>query len=488
MCNFKNNSIKSQEKINNCFSNYFNKKINEKANIWRNLKYASTKTAELLLKSNREKEIKRGQRMLSCGSFINYGIDNDDFLKIAMYNNKQFEELYKAGSRLFNLEYETTIKSLEEISKLGEIQHKFKSAHFCKSKLCPICQWKKSLRKRAEAYQILPKIIKENKGIRFLFITLTIRNCEMEDLKITIKKLNDGLKEMLKDEKLKVVKGMIKALEITQGKSKENTAHPHFHLLLAVSSTYFKGCNYLTYDKWRRLWKKYIKIDYEPQIDIQAVKKDENIIRELIKTTLYIEKETIEEFDEKVFLEYSRQIDNTRMYEFTGIFREYRKKTTNNISKTKQTIDDETGETIDLDMLINSIVVEYLNNQYIYKYKDGIINKFIKIAQNHIKLIQAIEKAKEMGLIEEQKRLEKEESDEMLNIIKEFIKYNDKDKTIDKLRQKYKQYINRYYDLIHRCYNSRCERLRNYTSFQEVELFNRKREALLQFIKRNCVE
>lgn len=487
MCNFKTNSTKSQEKINNYFYNDFNKSINEKANIWHNLKSASVKTAKLLLNSDREKEVKRGQRMLSCGSFINYGIDNDDFLKIAMYNNEQFEKLYKTGSTLFNLEYETTIKSLEEMGKLGEIKHKFKSAHFCKSRLCPICQWKKLLRKRAEMYKILPSIKEENKSIRFLFMTLTIRNCQMEELKATIKKLNDGLRAMLKDEKLRFIKGSIKSLEITQGKSEENTAHPHLHLLLAVSSTFFKGCNYLTFEKWRELWKKYLNIDYNPQINVQAIKENTDIIRELIKTSLYIEKETLDTFDEDIFLQYSRQVDNTRTYELTGIFKEYRKKTKTN-DKSTEVIDDETGETIDLDMLINSIVVEYLNNQYVYKYKDGIINRFLKIAQNHIKLIQAIEKAKEMGLIEEQKRLEKEENDEMLNIIKEFIKYNDRDKTIDKLRQKYKQYINKYYDLLHRCYNSRCERLRNYTSFKEVELFNKKREVLRQFINHNCIE
>lgn len=481
MCNNNPRYGKSQE---NYFKNDFNKSINEKANIWHNLKYASIKTAKLLLKSNIEREQKRGERMLSCGSYLQYGLNNDDFLKIAMYNNEQFERLYKAGSTLFNIEYETTIKSLEEMGKLGEIKHKFKSAHFCKSRLCPICQWKKSLRKRAEMYKILPSIKEENKSIRFLFMTLTIKNCRMEELKATIKKLNDGLRAMLKDEKLRFIKGSIKSLEITQGKSEKNTAHPHLHLLLAVSSTFFKGCNYLTFEKWRELWKKYLNIDYDPQINVQAIKENTDIIRELIKTSLYIEKETLEKFNEDIFLQYSRQVDNTRTYELTGIFKEYRKKTKND-NQTNEVIDDETGETIDLDMLINSIVVEYVDNQYKYKYKDGIINKFMKIAQNHIKLIESMEKVKELGLIEEQKELEKEESNEMLSIIKEFIDIADKRKLIKELIYKVKNNTDKQYNLLKECYKSK---IREYTSFKEVEFFRKEQEKIQYFINQVIVK
>lgn len=477
--NTKNN--KSQEKIN-YFQDEFSKQINEKANIWKNLKYNSVKTAKLLLNSEREREKRRGERMLHCGEFITYGINNDDFLKVAIKNNEEFEKINKMGKTLFNLEYETTIKTIEELTKTKEIKHHFKNAKFCKSRLCPICQWKKSLKKRAEMYKILPTIEKENKNLRFLFLTLTIKNCYMHNLKETINNLNSSLRKMLKDEKLRFIKGIIKSLEITQGKSEKGTAHPHLHLLIAVSSSFFKGYNYLKYEDWRNLWKEYLKTDYDPQINIQAIKKNTDIIRELLKTSLYIEKDTLEKFDEEIFLEYSRQIDNTRTYELTGIFKDYRKKIKQ--ENTNIVIDDENGELVNLDMLINSIFVNFIEDTYKYKYDNNIINKFIKIANNHIRLIEELEKAKEQGLFEKEKEIEKEQSKEMFNIIKEFIEIADKKNiTIkEELRNKIRINKNKTYDFINRLLKTTNKNLESYILNsllkEEIEIYYKKKKDI----------
>lgn len=424
----KNNPSNCQEN-NNYFKDNFTKSINSKANIWKNLKAGSRKVATKFLNSDREREKKRGERIFNCGSQLNYGFDNNDFLKMATYNNSEFEKLHRLSNTLFDISYETTIKSLETLLKANELKQKFKSAHFCKSRLCPICQWRNSLKKRAEMYEILPEIKKDNPTMRFLFLTLTIKNCYMSELKTTIKQLNDGLRKMLKDKRLRFIKGAIKSLEITQGKSEKGTAHPHLHLLLAVSSTYFKGTNYIKYEEWRELWKQYLNIDYDPQINIQSISNDpeKDILRELLKTSLYIEKEQLNSFDEDLFIEYSRQIENSRTYELMGIFKDYRKKRKEGLKQQKEgflKIDEETGEIVDTELLVNSIIIDYINKEYIYKYDSRLVNRFIKIANNHVELIKAIEDAKRKGLLEIQKELEKQESNEMIAIIQEFMKHN----------------------------------------------------------------
>lgn len=46
-----------------------------------------------------------------------------------------------------------------------------------------ICTWRKSLRWKAKAYSSLPKFLEEHPGYRFLFLTLTVKNCEVNELR-----------------------------------------------------------------------------------------------------------------------------------------------------------------------------------------------------------------------------------------------------------------------------------------------------------------
>ena len=49
-------------------------------------------------------------------------------------------------------------------------------------------------------------------------------------------------------------------------------AHPHFHAMLLVKSTYFKGTNYIKQSEWVEMWVKAMRLDYFPQVNVQAVK------------------------------------------------------------------------------------------------------------------------------------------------------------------------------------------------------------------------
>lgn len=65
----------------------------------------------------------------------------------------------------------------------GEIGIKLKSARFCRVRHCPVCQWRKSLMWKARFYKALPDIEKQFKSARWMFLTLTVENCDVSEVR-----------------------------------------------------------------------------------------------------------------------------------------------------------------------------------------------------------------------------------------------------------------------------------------------------------------
>src|SRR5699024_9798846 len=100
------------------------------------------------------------------------------------------------------------------------------------------------------------------------------------------------------------VKGYFRSLEITYNK-KDNTYHPHFHLILAVNESYFKDTRiYLTQNDWTNLWKKSLKVDYTPVVDVRRVKSKNKdfgkVIAETAKYTVKADDYLIKDEDGKI--------------------------------------------------------------------------------------------------------------------------------------------------------------------------------------------
>lgn len=158
-----------------------------------------------------------------------------------------------------------------EQQKSNEIR--LKGAWFCKNQLCPICNWRRSLKVRAQLLNVINKAVeKEPKG-RFLFLTLTVRNViDGDEINDTAKKLSKAFEKMVRRKKIKEnLIGYFKAFECTVNHDEENY-HPHLHVLLFMKARYFKGKNYLTQNDWTEFWKKAMKLDYKPIVNIKAVK------------------------------------------------------------------------------------------------------------------------------------------------------------------------------------------------------------------------
>ena len=202
----------------------------------------------------------------------------------------------------------------------GEYRLKLASARFCRVRTCVVCSWRKSLAYRARAFKAIPPMVQDHPRIRFLFITLTLRNCPITELRATITHLNRSFARLTK---LKVWPGVghLRSVEVTRGR--DGTAHPHIHALVGVEPSYF-GRNYIKQSEWVELWRKSLRVDYNPMLDVQALKSQDSLVGLLTEVIKYQVKPNDLLFaDREWFLEYTKQVHRTQAIAFGGIFREY---------------------------------------------------------------------------------------------------------------------------------------------------------------------
>jgi plasmid rolling circle replication initiator protein Rep len=199
------------------------------------------------------------------------------------------------------------------------IRLKLRSAKFCRVRHCPVCQWRRSLMWKAKAYQILPKIVSKYPTHRWLFMTLTQKNVPITELRETLVQMNKGYKRMVERKMFPAI-GWLRSMEVTRGR--DGNAHPHFHCLLMVPNSYFSH-GYIKQYEWVKLWRECMRLDYNPIMDIQAVRQGispSSLIPELLK---YCTKESDMVADREWFLELTSQLHKMRAIATGGVLKEY---------------------------------------------------------------------------------------------------------------------------------------------------------------------
>jgi plasmid rolling circle replication initiator protein Rep len=83
-------------------------------------------------------------------------------------------------------------------SEEGVLKLKLSASRFCRVRTCPVCQWRRSLMWKAKAYQALPKVVKDFPKHRWLFLTLTVKNCPVEELRSILIHLNKSFVRLTK--------------------------------------------------------------------------------------------------------------------------------------------------------------------------------------------------------------------------------------------------------------------------------------------------
>lgn len=200
------------------------------------------------------------------------------------------------------------------------LNFKLSNARFCRVRHCPVCQWRRSLMWKAKAYKVLPQVVTDYPKYRWLFITLTVRNCKISELRENLVEINKAFKR-LTELKAWPGKGWVKSIEVTKGKD-GISAHPHLHILAMVQPSYFSH-GYLSQARWVSLWQQCLRINYQPVMDVRAVAKHHDpkkLIPEILK---YQVKESDLLGDREWFLELTRQLHKTRAIAVGGILRHY---------------------------------------------------------------------------------------------------------------------------------------------------------------------
>lgn len=210
---------------------------------------------------------------------------------------------FVSGSRFIGFDkYAIKINSCGSWLRFVEADGKIKlvDARFCSVPNCSMCQWRRSLKWRAKFLSLLPDVQKNYPTHKWVFLTLTIRNCELDDLKATLTHLHASYNRLSKLKRFPM-DGYAKSLEVTrvwdcyhegefigrhgtkwivrweyQNKKTlhlepTTEVHPHLHVCGLVPASYF-STNYIKHEEWQALWKQCLRVDYEPIVNIKAVK------------------------------------------------------------------------------------------------------------------------------------------------------------------------------------------------------------------------
>jgi plasmid rolling circle replication initiator protein Rep len=256
-----------------------------------------------------------------------------------------------------------------------DVKLKLADARFCKIPNCPMCQFRRALKWRAKFLELLPGVSEKFPTHKWVFLTLTIRNCDLDDLKGTLRHLNEAFNRLSKNVRFPMV-GLVKTVEVTrawdcydqftgeflgrhgskwvfQYQQRNNTAvrlestnevHPHLHVVGLVKSSYFTH-SYLNHSDWVEMWQKALRIDYTPIVNIQAVKNkklpkpgefannnrlDNGMISAICETLKYAVKEQDligsncqdENANSQWLKRITQQLYKTRKVEYRGVLKE----------------------------------------------------------------------------------------------------------------------------------------------------------------------
>ncbi len=197
---------------------------------------------------------------------------------------------------------------------------RLRAARFCRVRHCPVCQWRRSLMWKAKIYKILPRIVERYPEHRWLFLTLTQKNIAITELRDTLTSMNRAFQRLAELRAFPAI-GWLRSTEVTRGR--DGKAHPHFHCLLMVPPGYFSGKNYIKQEKWVEMWRKSLRLDYDPILDVRAVRQSNQLVELVPELLKYCTKESDLIKNREWFLELTRQMKNMKFINTGGVLKEH---------------------------------------------------------------------------------------------------------------------------------------------------------------------
>lgn len=245
-------------------------------------------------------------------------------------------QLEMLGYKVFSNVYQCA--EVLKFAQLPDGSMKLKQAWFCKSKLCPVCNWRRSMKYGAQLGQIIDVAREREPKAKFIFLTLTVKNVPGEELGAEMTRLTKAFDRLFRRAKVKrAVLGYLRAIEVTYSE-KRNDYHPHIHVLLMVKASYFKKAEYyISQEEWTDMWEQSAKLDYKPRVDVRKVrpnKRKANGEMDLRGGILEVAKYPIKPIEKigktekqklKVIDDLMKALKNKRQIGFGGLFKQIRK-------------------------------------------------------------------------------------------------------------------------------------------------------------------
>lgn len=280
-------------------------------------------------------------------------------------------------------------KKVDRVSFCGEILKFFQDpetldtrlwqAYLCKDKLCSICNYRRSRKFDYQIMRVLDKAVQEYPKAEFLFLTLTQKNVEGEDLSQELTKIGKAFQKMQRRKVFSnAILGFVRGTEVTYNAERDNF-HPHVHILLMVKSNYFTK-NYITQSEWAEMWQEFMGLDYKPIVDIRRVKQAKEVAesedyvpyeKQVVKAVYEVAKYPIK--PTKITLENAKVINDLA----NGLYRKRQLGFGGVIAKIRKLLaldDIENGDLVNVEDREESpgriITAKWLDNQNQYKILD----------------------------------------------------------------------------------------------------------------------
>lgn len=252
--------------------------------------------------------------------------NQDEFEFLGKFNDKKrkidifYQYVKKYKSEVMNMRISDCAGLIGFLkAKEGE-KRRLGGGNFCNSRFCPVCDWRKA-RKDGYVLQFLLNYVQKVKKKELIFLTLTAPNVVKEKLKEEIEDFNKAFKRLSEIKIFKAIcKGYIRKLEVTFNE-KENTYHPHFHVVIAVNKSYFTDAKlYITQKKWLGMWQKAKRNESITQVDIRKAKMID--MQSIMELATYSAKSADVLYSEDVFNIFYDNLKGKKLIVFNGIFKE----------------------------------------------------------------------------------------------------------------------------------------------------------------------
>lgn len=212
----------------------------------------------------------------------------------------------------------------------GKYPWKLLYTNFCHQRVCLTCQARYASKYRARLNQAIKGVERDYTDHRWLFVTFTVKNMPMSQLREAIADLREAWRRMSRygreDGKTKKHRhkpfpavGWIKRVEVSYGAG--GTAHPHLHCLLFMPPAYFKGVNKYawTHWDWVQAWRRALKADYDPSVKLILVKAEKSGQSKVCEIAKYLTKPSDLLHDPAWTREYASQLAGCQMYGSGGV-------------------------------------------------------------------------------------------------------------------------------------------------------------------------